>query len=80
MFTSNKDIQPLETDFKGEITLTNRFVREAECKQITGLSRTRRWELEREGKFPKRIKLSERAVAWRLSDLMSWMEERCNAN
>jgi prophage regulatory protein len=58
----------------------DRFVREAECKKITGLSRTRRWELERKGKFPKRIKLSERAVAWRLSDLMSWMEERCNAN
>jgi prophage regulatory protein len=58
---------------------TNRFVREAECKQITGLSRTRRWELEKEGKFPKRIKLSERAVAWQLSDLMSWMEERVNA-
>ena len=58
---------------------TNRFVREAECKQITGLSRTRRWELEKEGKFPKRIKLSERAVAWQLSDLMIWMEERVNA-
>jgi prophage regulatory protein len=68
------------TDFNTGINSTNRFVREAECKQITGLSRTRRWELEREGKFPKRIKLSERAVAWRLSDLMGWMEELSNAN
>ncbi|NQY87197.1 MAG: AlpA family phage regulatory protein [Colwellia sp.] len=58
----------------------DRFVREAECKLITGISRTRRWELEKEGKFPKRIKLSERAVAWRLSSLMQWMEERCNGN
>lgn len=58
----------------------DRFVREAECKEITGLSRTRRWELEKEGKFPVRIKLSERAVAWRLSSLMQWMEERCNGN
>jgi prophage regulatory protein len=56
----------------------DRFVREAECKQITGLSRTRRWELEKEGKFPKRHKLSERAVAWKLSDLVNWIEERCN--
>lgn len=58
----------------------DRFVRETECKHISGLSRTRRWELERVGKFPKRIQLSERAIAWRLSDLMSWIEERANAN
>lgn len=61
-----------------EFNQTERFVREAECKQITGLSRTRRWELERKGLFPKRIKLSERAIAWRLSDLHSWIEERSN--
>ncbi|MGJ8694199.1 MAG: helix-turn-helix transcriptional regulator [Thalassotalea sp.] len=60
------------------ITTSDRFVREAECKQISGLSRTRRWELERDGKFPKRIQLSERAIAWRLSDLMAWIEERAN--
>jgi len=60
-------------------TSIDRFVREAECKQITGLSRTRRWELEQVGKFPKRIKLGERAVAWRLSDLMNWMEALGNA-
>lgn len=80
MLPTNKGILSLQSDFNGEIKLTNRFVRETECKHITGLSRTRRWELEKEGKFPKRIKLSERAVAWRLSDLMSWMEERCNEN
>ncbi|AWB68464.1 transcriptional regulator [Saccharobesus litoralis] len=60
------------------INVIDRFVREAECKTITGLSRTRRWELEQVGKFPKRIKLGERAVAWRLSDLMNWIEERSN--
>ena len=59
-------------------TTVDRFIREAECKQITGLSRTRRWELEQIGKFPKRIKLGERAVAWRLTDLMNWIEERAN--
>lgn len=90
MRTTKKDFLSLQSDFNGEIKPTNcfnnekisdeRFVREPECKKITGLSRTRRWELEREGKFPKRIKLSERAIAWRLSDLISWMKERCNAN
>jgi len=70
MLSTKKDIPSFKS--------TNRFVREAECKSITGLSRTRRWELEKEGKFPKRIKLSERAIAWLLSDLMNWIEERCN--
>ena len=66
------------SDLTKTLTTTDRFVREAECKQISGLSRTRRWELERDGKFPKRIQLSERAIAWRLSDLMAWIEERAN--
>lgn len=81
MLPTNKDTLSLQSDFNGEIKLTNRFVREAECKHITGLSRTRRWELEKEGKFPKRISLTgSRSIAWRLSDLMNWMEERCNGN
>jgi len=71
-------MKALTPNFNHEMKIVNRFVREDECKSITGLSRTRRWELEKEGKFPKRVKLSERAVAWLLSDLMSWIEERCN--
>ena len=80
MLPTNKGTLSLQPEFNGEIKLTNRFVRENECKLITGLSRTRRWELEKEGKFPKRIKLSERAIAWDLNSLLKWMEERCNAN
>ena len=76
MNSINKDILSLQCNTNGEVKFIDRCVRETECKHITGLSRTRRWELEREGKFPKRIKLSERAVAWGLSDLMNWVEER----
>jgi len=78
MNSNNKDILSLQFNTNGEGKFIDRFVREAECKLLTQLSRTRRWEKEKEGKFPKRIKLSERAVAWRLSDLMNWMEERCH--
>jgi len=60
-------------------TQIDRFVREAECKHLTGLSRTTRYEMEQEDKFPKRIKLNKRTVAWRLSDIQNWMEERINA-
>lgn len=58
----------------------DRFVREAECRQISGLSRSMRYELERAGRFPSHVKLTgERVVGWRLSDLMRWMNQRVAA-
>jgi prophage regulatory protein len=54
----------------------DRFVREPECKLITGLSRTTRWRLERQGEFPNRRILSTNAVGWRLSAIEQWLSER----
>ena len=53
-----------------------RFVRESECRQVTGLSRTTRWRLERQSRFPARIQLSANAVAWRESEILAWMSAR----
>ena len=58
---------------------TDRFLREAEVRHITGLSRTTRWRLERAGKFPKRIPISENAKANLLSHILAWMAARVNA-
>jgi predicted DNA-binding transcriptional regulator AlpA len=33
--------------------------------------------LEDQGQFPKRYQLSERVVAWRLSEIREWMTSRC---
>ena len=52
-----------------------RFIREQECREITGLSRTSRYEMEQEGRFPKRLKLNKRTVAWKLSDIRQWMKD-----
>ena len=54
----------------------DRFLREPEVCRMTGLSRTTRWRLERAGKFPKRIKISENASANLLSQIVAWMAER----
>ena len=56
----------------------NKFVRERECFEITGLSRTSRWRLEQEGKFPKRYKISANAIGWLASDLEEWIASRVN--
>lgn len=53
-----------------------RFLRLPEVKIRTGLGETRILELEKAGKFPKRIKISDRAVAWVESELEEW-QERC---
>ena len=50
-----------------------------DAKARTGLSRSTIYKLEAEGKFPKRIKLGERAVGWRTSDIDAWIESRTSA-
>ncbi|WP_242521558.1 AlpA family transcriptional regulator [Motiliproteus sp. SC1-56] len=50
--------------------------RDKERCSITSLSRSRTWQLEREGKHPKRIALGPNSVAWRRSDLLVWVEQQ----
>ena len=56
--------------------MTDRIVREPESTQVTGLSRSRRYELAKAGLFPKKIRLSDRASGYRLSELEAWLESR----
>ncbi|WP_372931070.1 helix-turn-helix transcriptional regulator [Shewanella putrefaciens] len=53
-----------------------RLVREHDRKMITGVSRTQWWMMERQGLVPKLVRLSVHCVAWRLSDLLWWIEQR----
>jgi len=43
---------------------------------ITGLSRTTLWRIEKEGDFPKKIRLSAGRVGYRISEVMAWLESR----
>ncbi len=54
----------------------DRIVREKERRLITSLSRTQACAREREGKFPARIQLSTRAIGWRWSELLGWVEQQ----
>ncbi|WP_308369929.1 helix-turn-helix transcriptional regulator [Serratia marcescens] len=55
---------------------TDRTVREPECRRITGLCRTTRYLMEREGRFPARRKLGGRAVGWLLSEIQTWQQNQ----
>jgi prophage regulatory protein len=54
----------------------DRIVREADRRYITSISRTQAWKLEKEGKFPKRVRLSNRSIGWKLSELLEWVNNQ----
>ena len=56
--------------------MNERILREAECEEITGLSASTRWRLERSGHFPKRRRLSRNLVGWLHSEVEEWMRSR----
>jgi prophage regulatory protein len=55
----------------------DRFVRYHELKPLgVPFSRQHLTTLESDGRFPKRVRLSERVIAWRLSEILDWMNTR----
>ncbi len=44
--------------------------------ELTGLSRTTIWRLERQGRFPTRFQLSENAVGWDKDEVLKWINSR----
>ncbi len=47
---------------------------------ITGLCRTSLYNNLKEGNFPEPVRLGARAVGWRESDLMAWVQSRKTRN
>jgi prophage regulatory protein len=47
--------------------------------ELTGLCRSNVYRFEAEGTFPARVKLSERASAWRREEVVAWIESRPRA-
>jgi len=56
----------------------DRLMRLPDVMAATGLARTSLWELERAGKFPKRMNRAEgsRAVVWSASEIERWVAQR----
>lgn len=52
------------------------IVREAERKQMMGVSRVTMWRLEREGLAPKRIQLGENSVGWLRHEIEDWIKRK----
>jgi len=54
--------------------MQDQVLRWPKVREMTGKSRTTIWRDEKEGRFPKRVKLGVRAVGWLRSDLEAWLQ------
>ena len=54
----------------------DRLVRLRELVKLLSISRANVYRLMKMRKFPQSIKLAERTVAWRLSEIETWVQER----
>jgi prophage regulatory protein len=58
---------------------TVRVLRFKDLKQKVGLSRAHVDRLEAAGKFPKRIQLGPKSVAWLETEVESWLREKAES-
>ncbi len=58
----------------------NSLLRLPGVQKLTGLSRSSVYRLEASGDFPQRVRLSERATAWREEELLDWIAARPRVN
>jgi prophage regulatory protein len=67
---------PVPRDAAGVRAQPSRFVRMSAVRQMTGLGRSTIYRLVAAHQFPSPVRLSTRAVGWRLSDLEQWSSAR----
>jgi prophage regulatory protein len=76
VFASNK----LQTPFLlGDMTMgktKERVVRKPELLAMIGLSDPTIWRMEKDGKFPRRIRLGGNSCGWLLSEVMDFLEQK----
>lgn len=56
--------------------MTERLLRRPAVEEMTGLSRSSIYAMIADGLFPGPVRIGRRAVAWRESDLMFWLQQR----
>lgn len=67
-------------DASTHLTAPIRMLRLAQVRAMTGLGKTKIYELQAEGDFPMRIKLTGHCVAWIEDEMQSWLAGRVRTN
>lgn len=56
-----------------------RIVRRAECADLVGLHPSTIRRLEMRGQFPRRVKITQVLIGWRLDEIEAWLSQRTRA-
>jgi prophage regulatory protein len=59
---------------------TLRMLRLAQVRAMTGLGKTKIYELQAEGSFPMRIKITGHSVAWIEDEVQEWLARRVESS
>jgi prophage regulatory protein len=64
----------------GHRTQPIRFIRLKEVIQISGLGKTKIYELQAQGRFPMRVQITTHSVGWIEEEVQAWLTARINAS
>ncbi|MDP3264220.1 MAG: AlpA family phage regulatory protein [Tabrizicola sp.] len=64
-------LQPANRDLESQ-----RILRRDEVLRLIGLKKSALYQLMAQGHFPRPMKLGERAVGWRATDVATWLSSR----
>jgi prophage regulatory protein len=53
-----------------------RLLRGKEVEKLVGVSRQTLWRMERDGDFPKRVRIGKNGVRWKASEVNAWLTVR----
>jgi len=56
-----------------------RIIRKPELLNMIGLSDPTVWRMEKDGKFPKRLRLGGNSCGWLISEINTWLADRAAA-
>jgi len=59
-----------------ESPMNDHVLRVPDVVKKTGLSRGTIWRMEKQGKFPSRVKLTDYAIGYRNSEVETWLTNR----
>lgn len=59
---------------------TSRIIRRHQVQDLTGLKKSHIYAMAKAGKFPRQIKLSDKAVGWVEKEVASWLDGRIDAS
>jgi prophage regulatory protein len=57
-----------------------RMLRLPQVIDVTGLGKTKIYELQGQGEFPMRVKITAHSVAWVEEDVQAWLAARIESN